>query len=141
MKSAEGHVLVDGGVMNNLPVDVMQETFQPATLMAVDLRADTDLRVADLPTDGVVSGWKVSGRRLAPWKPRMQVPRMIDILLRVTETASGDQGVDAEYIFQPPVEEFGILDFRSYERIIEAGYRHTQEQLKVWADEGRPLGG
>jgi predicted acylesterase/phospholipase RssA len=56
VRSPEGHVLVDGGVLNNLPTDVMRDEFDPMTIIAVDLRADVDIPAGDLGTDGSCPG-------------------------------------------------------------------------------------
>jgi predicted acylesterase/phospholipase RssA len=34
VRSPEGHFLVDGGVANNLPTDVMRDVFDPMTIIA-----------------------------------------------------------------------------------------------------------
>ncbi len=47
-------VLVDGGIMNNLPVDVMRSVYDPGRVIAVDLRAGTHIPSADLDTSGTV---------------------------------------------------------------------------------------
>lgn len=128
--SADGNVLVDGGIMNNLPVNVMRDVYNPGRVLAVDLRAGTNIPARDLDDSGTVSGWKVAARRLNPFAPRMQVPRIIDVLLRSTEIASGEQEVDADVLFRPPVEEFGILDFKRHREIIDAGYRYAVKAIE-----------
>ena len=131
VRSAEGHVLVDGGVLNNLPTDVMRELFDPATVLAVDLRASVDMPAADLGDDGVVSGWRVAGRRLAPWKAAMEIPRMVDLLSHATAVTGSSHSADlADLVFRPPVETFGILEFASWRNMVEAGYRHAAEVLE-----------
>ncbi len=55
---------------------------------------------------------------------------MIDVLLRSTEIASGEQQVEADIMFRPPVEQFGILDFKRHPEIVEAGYRYAVETLE-----------
>ncbi|MEN8041510.1 MAG: patatin-like phospholipase family protein [Actinomycetota bacterium] len=141
VRSPEGHVLVDGGVLNNLPTDVMRERFDPETVIAVDLRADVDIPASDLGDDGVASGWRVLGRRLAPWKEPMQVPRMLDILARSTAVTGSDNALLADLLFRPPVAEFGILDFASYERIVTAGYEQAIDVLETSDDLPGILGG
>jgi predicted acylesterase/phospholipase RssA len=131
LRSVEGHVLVDGGVMDNLPVGVMRGVMTGGTVIAVDLRARTDIPSADLDDRGVVSGWRGLWRRLNPFTSPLQVPRMIDILLRATEVASGEVAIDADYTIRPPVEEFALLDFRPFRAIAEAGYRHTVDRLSA----------
>ena len=48
MRSARGHVLVDGGVLDNVPTAAMKDTYAPKTLIAIDLRARSTIEAADL---------------------------------------------------------------------------------------------
>lgn len=132
VRSPEGHVLVDGGVLNNLPTDVMRDEFDPMTIIAVDLRADVDIPANDLGDDGVVSGWKALGRRVVPWKEPMELPRMIDILARSTAVTGSDNAKYADLVFRPSVGGFGVLEFGSYEEIVVAGYQHAVDVLETW---------
>ncbi|MBI5157667.1 MAG: patatin-like phospholipase family protein [Acidimicrobiia bacterium] len=134
VRDGDGHVLVDGGVMNNIPVDVMERFVEGGIIIAVDLRAGIDLPSADLSDDGIVSGWRVMRRRFNPFRRSLEVPRMIDTLLRATESASGRHEYHADLVLRPPVRDFGILSFRDHEQIIEAGYRYSLQQLEEWRD-------
>ena len=50
MRADDGPVLVDGSVVNNLPVDVMVDFAKGATVLAVDLRAKAQLPSRALPS-------------------------------------------------------------------------------------------
>ena len=40
---------------------------------------------------------------------------------------------------KPPVDDFGIADFKAYERLIEIGHVHTRATLEAWlASDGAP---
>jgi NTE family protein len=132
VRSSEGHVLVDGGVLNNLPTDVMRDVFDPKHIIAVDLRADANIPVSDLGDDGVVSGWTALARRVLPWKEPMEVPRMIDILARSSAVSGSDNAAYADLVLRPPVGDFGVLEFASHARIIEVGYQHAIDALEGW---------
>ncbi|HWI04853.1 MAG TPA: patatin-like phospholipase family protein, partial [Acidimicrobiales bacterium] len=56
-------LLVDGGLLNNLPIDVMQSVLGGGRIIAVDLRRRVELtmRAAISPA---LSGWQVLGRRI-----------------------------------------------------------------------------
>lgn len=134
MRSSDGHVLVDGGVTNNLPVDVMTKLAPGATILAVDLREKAQLPSGDLPSDGVLSGWGVLGRRLNPFSQNAEVPRILDILLRSTDVASGPPRVQADLTFRPSLGSFGALDFKSWSAMIDVGYRYATEVLSQWPE-------
>jgi predicted acylesterase/phospholipase RssA/CRP-like cAMP-binding protein len=134
MRADDGHLLVDGGVVNNLPVDVMVQFAKGSTILAVDLRARAQLPTAGLPSDGVVSGWGIIGSHLNPGSNSAKMPRIIDILLRSNEVASSPHGDDADLVFHPSVDAFGVLDFSSWEELVEVGYGHANETLDAWPD-------
>jgi predicted acylesterase/phospholipase RssA len=39
----------------------------------------------------------------------------------------------ADLLIAPPIAGFSLLEFESYERIIDAGYRAAREALKAWS--------
>ena len=130
VRSPEGHVLVDGGIMDNLPVAEMRARVDGGRVIAVDLRSRSDLPAGDLPPGGEASGWQPLLRRVNPTKERMDVPRIIDLLIRSTELASGDRHDTADVTLRPPVEGFGLLEFTAYEPIIDAGYRYASRLIE-----------
>jgi NTE family protein len=135
VNSGDGDVLVDGAVMNNLPVDVMRSLNGGGPVLAVSLRGEFSLRSEDLPHHGVLSGWRVFGRRLNPFASTMELPGLVDILLRTTEVGSvlSSKAMEqqADLVFYPPVNDVGLLDFSAIDRLIDAGYRHAVQVLEV----------
>lgn len=134
VKSEDGDVLVDGAVMNNLPVDVIRSLSDGGPVIAVSLRGEFSLQSEDLPNHGVLSGWKVFGRRLNPFAAALELPGLVDVLLRTTEVGSvlSSKAMEqqADLVFHPPVNDFGLLDFPAIDRLIEAGYRHAAEVIE-----------
>lgn len=126
--TGDGCLLVDGGVLNNLPTDVMAERFRPGILLAVDLAGSVTFDTRDLPLDGVVGGWRHLVDRLAPWRETPRSPGIVEVLSRsIMSTSRSDL---ADYVFRPDVERYGVLDFGAHEALVEAGYRHTAEVLE-----------
>lgn len=136
MRSRLGHVLVDGGVLDNVPTATMQSEFGPARTIAVDLRAASPLASADLPDDGGLSGWRVLRNRIIPWRERLQVPGIVETLVAASTITGGAADIDADLVIRPPVDEFAFLDFSASHQIVEAGYRHTVDLLERRAATG-----
>jgi predicted acylesterase/phospholipase RssA len=131
---ADGDLLVDGALMNNLPVDVMRTVSNGGTVVAVDVT-----RMIDLPQEpfgDTVSGWQALLDRLNPFSTRARIPHIIGILMRATELASVNAQMhtakEADVCISLPVQEFGLLNFRSVDQLIDIGYRHTAAQLEQW---------
>src|SRR6516165_9315386 len=124
-------LLVDGGVLNNMPVDVMART-GVSKILAVDLRPTISSR--ELGFDRVPSNWNLLIDRLLP-KPRRHyhVPSIMTALV-AANTLNRNQKMaeviaDVDVLFKPDVGRFGLLDWKSYDLIVEQGYRHAQEVL------------
>lgn len=130
----DGKVLVDGGVLDNLPIDVMRRLYRPSVVIASDVQGSAPLPSADLGNDGVVSGWSVAGRRYAWRTSPMEVPRMIDTLMSASAVTGRHSKDEADLVLRPPVDGYAILDFKSHATIIEAGYQHAVGRLASWAD-------
>lgn len=141
--SADGEVLVDGAVMNNLPVDVMAGFSSGGPIIAVNLRAPAELAAGDLPVDGIISGWQMLGRRLNPLRTNVAVPSLIEILARASEVGGAEAAraleQSADYVLHPPTGDHALLEFAALDDLIRSGYEHTVDQLAAWEKAGRPL--
>lgn len=130
-----GEVHVDGGAMNNMPVDVMR-AFHPGVVIGVDVGSDTtftsDIQDVDLPPLWKLLGW---------FRRHKQRPTILQILWRAgmvnsdAATAAGRRLTDL--LLQPPLADVDLLNWRAFERAIEAGYRHANEQLAALDAAGR----
>jgi NTE family protein len=116
-----GHLLVDGGVMNNLPVDVMaQEARGP--IVAVDVSGEIDLR-ADDDRYGERTLFSLIAQRMRG------SPSIISILMRAGTVGSNLQRRSvrslADFLYEPPLAGIGMRDWDGFERAIAQGYAHT----------------
>jgi predicted acylesterase/phospholipase RssA len=137
--------LVDGGVLNNLPVDVMAR-LASGRIVAVDVSREIALdlqsaRAIDA-ADASASGWRLLLRRLNPFRRRE--PRLLhigDVLARSSEVAAVRIGRTVQertpitLRIEPPVDGYRMLDFASIDPIVEAGYRHAAEHVEAWKRE------
>lgn len=102
----DGRLLVDGGMVDNIPLDVVRE-------MGVDVAI-----VVDIGT---------------PLRSRKQLATVVDVLNQsitlMTRRNSEEQlaavGPD-DILIQPPLASYGSTDFGSARAMIEAGYRATR---------------
>ena len=82
----EGQLLVDGGLVNNVPIDIMRTRCGAGTVIAVDVGGGAANEFAvdrDLPT-----GWELVKSRLNPWGPRLTAPGIGKILVGSTMLSS-----------------------------------------------------
>jgi len=127
-----GEILVDGGLVNNLPVDIMKN-FCSGVVFAVDVSEQLEFN-SKLKESYAVSGWKLLGQKLNPFSNTPDIPSMLNTLYRTT-TVGGIRFLEAakreaDYCLDPPVHAFGVFDWRSIDRIIDIGYRYAQRKLE-----------
>ncbi|HEY0281499.1 MAG TPA: patatin-like phospholipase family protein, partial [Rhizomicrobium sp.] len=117
-----GHLLVDGGVMNNLPVDVMRER-NAGPLIASDVTGDMDMSVRD----GRYSERPVWSLL---WHRMRGTPSIASILMRAGTAGSEAQRrlvrEQADYLFEPPLAGVEPLDWKAFDRAIAGGYTHAK---------------
>ena len=120
------NVLVDGGVMRNLPIDLMQD-LHDGPIVAVDVSIDTGLTPKDIETPRSLAHWALSGawRKGAP---------IVSLLLRsATVTATRDviaaRGA-ADVFIAPELDGVEIRDWRAFVPAVDAGYRAAARALE-----------
>jgi NTE family protein len=127
-----GHLLVDGGVMNNLPVDVMAQRAH-GPIIASDVTGELDLRVADSRYGERPIWWLI-------WQRMRGTPSIVSILMRSGTVGSEAQRrivrEQADYLFEPPLEDVGLRDWKKFDRAIAEGYEHAQSRIQ---EKGVPL--
>lgn len=122
-----GEVLVDGGTMNNLPVDAMRELGR-GPIIGCDVggaRAFT----GDAPDVDVPSPWDVVG-----WlRKRHGRPNIFRILWRAgmvnSAATSSAHREKTDLLLQPPLAQVDMLNWQHFDRAIALGYEYTTRRL------------
>jgi NTE family protein len=124
-----GQLTIDGGILDNLPVDRMR-TRPIGRVIAVDL---TSRQTYDVEYDAVPSPWRVLAGRFLPFVSRRRVPSFLATLLKATEIGTMAEvraaAARADLLIRPPVARFGLTDVRSFDRIVQAGYDEARTAL------------
>jgi predicted acylesterase/phospholipase RssA len=127
------HLLVDGGVINNLPGDVMRQR-GGGSVIAVNVSAANDLR---FPPSGLPSEWRIFWNKLLPFARPVLVPGLAAIVMRTLLLASAQRTAlaerDADLVLKPPLDAYGLLEFKKIHAIVEVGYRYTLEAASRWS--------
>jgi predicted acylesterase/phospholipase RssA/CRP-like cAMP-binding protein len=129
-----GSLLVDGGLLNNLPADVMRDRCR-GSVIAVDVSPKDDLTVtADGPPE--MSGWPQLWARMRPSAGQHRFPSIVELLSRAVLLGSVRDsefiGSQADLYLHPPVDAVPMSAFRSIDAIVELGYAHASEQIGRW---------
>lgn len=132
----DGDLLVDGCVLNNLPIDVMQRLNHGGPIIAVNVFPDVDLR-RDYHFGPNISGWWALACKLNPLRGQDDsAPLIFESLVRVLALNDVRQAKTkcgfADVYIRPPVEKFNLLDFGAYAQIADIGYRSALDALGAW---------
>jgi len=136
--AANGDVLIDGGILNNFPIDVMRAHFEAGLVIGVDVAPPTD-KVGDYQFGPSVSGWQLLWHRLNPFAGQVRAPSLFENLVRSLEINSAYRvrspafRQHADLLIQMPDRRFGRLEFGIYAEMIEMGYQETRRQLEQWS--------
>ncbi|KAI6202346.1 hypothetical protein M3Y96_00938500 [Aphelenchoides besseyi] len=127
----DGHLLLDGGYVNNLPADVMR-SLGARCVIAVDVGSASD---TDLYNYGdSLSGFWVMMNRLNPWAKPMRILGMEEIQSRLAYVSCVRQLEMVKkapycHYLRPPIDVFQTLDFAKFDTICAVGYDYASEKL------------
>jgi lysophospholipid hydrolase len=132
----EGELHVDGGVINNVPVDIMKSFSNQGITMGVDVSPPHELNpVRDYGDE--VAGWGAFWERWNPFsKSRIYTPNILLVMIRTLEY-SGISNKNlrlksADLYMHPDVLRFTRTDFHLAEGIAKAGYDCARKNLLQW---------
>jgi NTE family protein/lysophospholipid hydrolase len=130
---ADGCLLVDGALLDNVPVDVMRG-LGPGTVIASEVSVEED---ATFTCERIPSPWEViRGRFSRDAARRARFPSLMEVAMRasmlhaVHRERHSTEGADL--CFHPPIDRFQLMDFPHLDAIVEAGYTHAAETLRDW---------
>ncbi|XP_060245624.1 patatin-like phospholipase domain-containing protein 7 isoform X4 [Meriones unguiculatus] len=134
----DGHLLMDGGYINNLPADVAR-SMGAKVVIAIDVgsRDETDLT----NYGDALSGWWLLWKRWNPLATKVKVLNMAEIQTRLAYVCCVRQlemvksSDYCEYL-RPPIDSYRTLDFGKFDEICEVGYQHGRTVFDVWVRSG-----
>ncbi|KAF7683734.1 Lysophospholipase NTE1 [Astathelohania contejeani] len=133
-----GRLLVDGGYMNNVPVDVMLR-MGVSTVVAVDVGS---ILVNDYDDFGdSLSGFHILWHR---WFGKRRYLSNNEIQYRLAFVGSQNKMRDMEkwvndgrvLLIRPELDEHTSMDFKGFDKIVNKGYYYTKEIIKGWKMNG-----
>jgi NTE family protein len=125
----KGEVLVDGGTMNNLPVDAMRELGR-GPVIGVDVGADRAFTTSNEEVD-VPLPWQ-----LMSWlRVRRNRPNIFQILWRAgmvnSSAMTAAHREKTDLLMQPPLAEIDMLNWSAFEKAITIGYEYAARRLEA----------
>jgi predicted acylesterase/phospholipase RssA len=129
--ASDGRLLVDGGVLDNLPVAAMARTGE-GPVIAVDATGRTGTLERRQRPAGARLGRLV--RRILTGS-EAEIPRLRETILRTMTVGSIDTVAAArlhsDLVITPHVEQIGLMDWKALPRVVELGRRAAREALQA----------
>ena len=122
-----GEVLVDGGIMNNFPVDIMQSR-RRGPVIGVDMPADNEF----ISTVAQFRG----SQRLSPLpRPRGHPVNVFSVISRTATASSLTHTMRArelaDLVIDPDVRGVGLLHWHALRKTADTAYAHTMADLEA----------
>lgn len=134
----DGHLLMDGGYINNLPADVAR-SMGAKVVIAIDVGSRDETNLTNYGDS--LSGWWLLWKRFNPLAEKVKVLNMAEIQTRlayvccVRQLESVKNSDYCEYI-RPPIDRYRTLEFGKFDEIAEVGYQHGKTVFDVWRRSG-----
>ncbi|MDB6013619.1 MAG: cyclic nucleotide-binding protein, partial [Gammaproteobacteria bacterium] len=124
----KGELLVDGGTMNNLPVDAMRDLGR-GPVIGCDVGADraftTDTDDVDVPLPWQLMRWM---------REKKHRPNIFQILWRAgmvnSNAMTAAHREKTDLLLQPPLAQIDMLNWKGFDRAIAAGYEYAVRRLE-----------
>jgi NTE family protein len=124
----KGEILVDGGTMNNLPVDAMRDLGR-GPVIGCDVGADraftTDMDDVDVPLPWQLLRWV---------REKKHHPNIFQILWRAgmvnSNAMTAAHREKTDLLLQPPLAQIDMLNWKGFDRAIAAGYEYAVRRLE-----------
>jgi predicted acylesterase/phospholipase RssA/CRP-like cAMP-binding protein len=132
----DGELHVDGGLINNVPVDVMKTFSNQGIVIGVDVSPPHELKpVTDYGDD--VSGWQAIWHRFNPARDKRRYrPSLLLVLMRLIEFGGisyrRQNASRADVYVAPDLLRFKRNDFHAAQEIKDVGYAAARSSLDAW---------
>jgi predicted acylesterase/phospholipase RssA len=138
---AEGDLLVDGGLLDTLPVGVMRQLNGGGRVIAVDVAPSIDV-AANQDFGSHLSGWRLLRDRIRHPRTQRGIPGIFELLSRTVAVPGlflerHLKSAPPDLLLQPPVEGWDTLDLARVQPIADAGYRFAAEPVRDWWERER----
>ncbi|MFV0360861.1 patatin-like phospholipase family protein [Tropicimonas sp.] len=128
----DGSILVDGGMLDNLPVGEMRQIKTgPNVISSLERWKE---RRADLDYDDLPGRWDMLRDLVNPFKkPRSWAPGITETLVRsmmASQFSRRLQATDNEILLRPPMPpNMDLLSWRNYQTVMDAADRYTEDVI------------
>lgn len=128
------NLLIDGGVFNNFPTDVMID-IGAHFIIGVDFFVGQN---QEINLNKIPSSWSAISSMWLGGEHAKNLPSLVRTIIQTTTLYSDYQqkhNIDKTDVYiNPDVSKFGMLEWREYEKIVQKGYEKAVEVLNQSQD-------
>lgn len=128
-------LMIDGGVMNNFPVDVMRTYLEGGHVIGALVSSGGSSRTYEI--DDEINGMRVFLNGILPWRKRERVPSILKTILTaasVNSTSNLDEYRSrTDLLLETNTTPYGILDFDNHAELAVLGYEQHIDKINTWA--------
>lgn len=133
----DGHLLLDGGYVNNLPADIMHNIMGAKTILAVDVGSQDETNLTNY--GDTLNGWWLLWNRWNPFTQTVRVPSLPEIQSRLAYVSCVrllEEVKRSDYCcyIRPPIDRFKTMQFGMFNEIFEVGYSHGTALFSLKSD-------
>lgn len=134
--SDEGSLLVDGGILDNLPVAAMRERHK-GPVIAVDISSDKGLKPG--VTDTIPpNGWQALWQYLNPFAKKRRFPHIFKLISHTATLTGKINGQTsrqlADLCLTPNCRGHGLMEMKRLDQLVERGYKEAMPKLQQWLE-------
>lgn len=133
----DGHIVVDGGVIDNLPIEIMRGHAE-GLVMGVDIETAGAISAGE-GVEQPFSAWEFLRRLIWRRGETLPFPSIVRILLRSalvsSDASSAMHRSAADLVFRPPTGHIDLLDWKALDQMIDVGYRHAMDKIAKLRDQ------
>ncbi|ODV91408.1 hypothetical protein CANCADRAFT_32062 [Tortispora caseinolytica NRRL Y-17796] len=134
-----GSMLLDGGYVDNLPVDHMRK-LGANIILAIDVGSMDD--TTPMSYGDTLSGLWVIFNRWNPFSTQPNPPNLAEIQARLAYVSSVGalekvKQLPGCFYLRPPIDDFATLDFSKFDEVYRVGYQYGRRELHRLVAEGK----
>jgi predicted acylesterase/phospholipase RssA len=128
-------ILVDGGVISNLPSDILKDRIEGGFVISSDTTVD-ESEFYEYRND--LSSWQILWAHANPRVKADRFPSIAKITAETMALASKwqrpQQLTNTDLLIHIPVEQYKMFDYDAIEELMELGYQKAIEMLQEWEE-------
>lgn len=128
-----GDLHVDGGIINNLPIDVMRKQIGSGIVLSAEITSHTKPKYN--PIKRGTSGWKILLKRMTHSKKyKNKIPNITEVIVSsltlAGERMRHDVINEADHLIELDVGQFRMMQTKGIEELINNCYHSSMSQLE-----------